>query len=51
MLQKGDWGKVVRLFYHGFYGEGFVVHPGAKYQREGEERPFAGNDQDNTLAD
>ncbi len=45
MLQKGDWGRVVRLFYHGFYGEGFVVHPGAKYQREGEERPFAGNDQ------
>ncbi|XP_064381974.1 uncharacterized protein LOC135330924 [Halichondria panicea] len=42
VLQKGDWGKVVRLFYHGFYGEGFVVHPGAKYQREGEERPFAG---------
>ena len=42
MLREGDWGRVVRLFYHIFYGEGFVVHPGCKFQREADKRPFAG---------
>ena len=42
VLREGDWGRVVRLFYHIFYGEGFVIKPGCNYQREPDEQPFAG---------
>ena len=42
MLREGEWGRVVRLFYHIFYGEGFVVKPGCSYQRQSDEQPFAG---------
>ena len=42
VVSKGDWGRVVRLFYHIFYGEGFVIKPGNSYLREADERPFAG---------
>ena len=42
MLSEGEWGRTVRLFYHIFYGEGFVIRPGHTYQREKDERPFAG---------
>ena len=45
VLREGDWGRVVRLFYHIFYGEGFVVHPGCKLQREADKKPFAGKNQ------
>lgn len=41
-LAEGSWGKKVQLFYHMFYGEGFVIHPGQSYSREGDMRPFAG---------
>jgi len=40
--EEGEWGKRVRLFYHIFYGEGYVVQPGRQYQREADSRPFAG---------
>lgn len=40
--EEAEWGKRVRLFYHIFYGEGYVVHPGRQYQREADSRPFAG---------
>ena len=42
VLREGEWGRVVRLFYHIFYGEGFVVKPGCSYQRQPDEKPFAG---------
>lgn len=41
-LEAGEWGRRIRLFYHIFYGEGFVVHPGQTHQREADPRPFAG---------
>ena len=42
VLDEGNWGRVVRLFYHIFYGEGLVLHPGSKYQRKADARPYAG---------
>ena len=42
-LEEGRWGKRMRLFYHIFYGEGFVIHPGETYRREEDQRPFAGD--------
>ena len=41
-ISEGSWGRKVRLFYHMFYGEGFIVHPGQSYSRELDQRPFAG---------
>ena len=42
VIGEGVWGRRVRLFYHIFYGEGYVIRPREKYQREGDGRPFAG---------
>lgn len=45
VLEKGEWGRRIRLFFHEFYGEGFEVLPGCTYTRSKEERggmPFAG---------
>ena len=42
VLREGEWGRVVRLFYHIFYVEGFIVKPGCSYQRQPDEKPFAG---------
>ena len=42
VLREGEWGKVVRLFYHIFYGEGLVLHAGHTYTREPDHRPRAG---------
>ena len=42
VLSEGEWGRVVRLFYHIFYGEGFVIKPGCSYQRQPDDQPFAG---------
>lgn len=41
-VDEGSWGRKVRLFYHMFYGEGFIVSPGQSYTRQAEKRPFAG---------
>lgn len=41
-LAEGPWGRHIRLFYHLFYGEGFIVKPGATFKREGDQRPYAG---------
>ena len=49
MLREGEWGRVVRLFYHIFYGEGFVIKPGCSYQRQPDEQPFAGKSNTVTL--
>lgn len=42
VMEEGLWGRKLRLFYHIFYGEGFVVQPGEKYEREKTNRPYAG---------
>lgn len=43
VLEEGEWGRRVRLFYHLFYGEGFVISPGHTYTRQPNTRPFAGD--------
>ena len=42
VIEEGGWGRRLRLFYHIFYGEGFVVRPGQVYTRQADSRPFAG---------
>lgn len=42
MIEEGEWGRRLRLFYHIFYGEGFVVKPSYIYTRQPDSRPFAG---------
>ena len=41
-LEEGEWGRRVRLFYHIFYGEGFVIRPQKSYVRKEDGRPYAG---------
>lgn len=42
VIQEGPWGRQVRLFYHSFYGEGFVVKPQHSFKRPADPRPYAG---------
>jgi len=42
VLRAGEWGHVLRLFYHIFYGEGLVLRPGHTYHRQEDDRPYAG---------
>jgi len=42
ILQQGDWGYCKQLFYHMFYGEGYVIEPGKVFTRAPDKRPFAG---------
>jgi hypothetical protein len=42
VLESGEWGQRLRLFYHEFYGEGFEVAPGQTFRRDATDRPFAG---------
>lgn len=48
VIEEGEWGRRLRLFYHMFYGEGFVVKPGYSYTRQSDSRPFAGESGDYT---
>eukprot|EP00036_Acanthoecidae_sp_10tr_P013983 CAMPEP_0206287296 /NCGR_PEP_ID=MMETSP0106_2-20121207/1035_1 /ASSEMBLY_ACC=CAM_ASM_000206 /TAXON_ID=81532 /ORGANISM="Acanthoeca-like sp., Strain 10tr" /LENGTH=408 /DNA_ID=CAMNT_0053717829 /DNA_START=88 /DNA_END=1312 /DNA_ORIENTATION=+ len=41
-LEEGEWGRRLRLFHHHFYGEGFEVNPGQRYERPPSDQPFAG---------
>ncbi len=41
-LDEGPWGYKLRLFYHLFYGEGYVIRPGMSHTRDKDERPYAG---------
>eukprot|EP00048_Salpingoeca_helianthica_P021735 m.14158 g.14158 ORF g.14158 m.14158 type:complete len:400 (+) comp6348_c0_seq1:23-1222(+) len=41
VIASGEWGRVIRIFYFEFYGEGFELQPGGKYVRAAEARPFA----------
>ncbi len=49
MLEEGEWGKMVRLFYHIFYGEGLIIRPGQVYERAKDTRPYAGKNDLNSL--
>jgi len=42
IIEQGDWGCSRQLFYHMFYGEGYVVEPGKIFKRHADVRPFAG---------
>ena len=42
ILMQGDWGYSKQLFYHMFYGEGYVIEPGKVFTRDPDMRPFAG---------
>lgn len=42
ILLQGKWGYCKRLFYHMFYGEGYVIEPGKVFTRSPDKRPFAG---------
>lgn len=42
ILLQGDWGCSKQLFYHMFYGEGYVIEPGKVFTRASDKRPFAG---------
>ena len=42
ILSEGVWGRHLRLFYHIFYGEGFVIRPGQSFTRQPDPRPYAG---------
>lgn len=42
VLEEGEWGKKVQLFYHKFYGEGFILNPGHQYKGIKDSRPRAG---------
>ena len=42
LIEQGDWGCSRQLFYHMFYGEGYVVEPGKTFKRCPDVRPFAG---------
>ena len=41
-ISEGSWGRMIRLFYHMFYGEGFIVYPGQSFYRKLDQRPYAG---------
>ena len=41
-LLQGDWGYCKQLFYHMFYGEGYVIEPGKVFITSPDARPFAG---------
>lgn len=42
VLEEGVWGKKVQLFYHNFYGEGFIVNPQHKCTAVKDNHPRAG---------
>ena len=42
ILMQGDWGYSKQLFYHMFYGEGYVIEPAKVFTRDPDTRPFAG---------
>jgi hypothetical protein len=41
-ISEGDWGRHLKLFYHLFHGEGFVLHPRKNFIRDADCRPYAG---------
>ena len=42
ILLQGDWGYCKQLFYHMFYGEGYVIEASKVFTRAPDVRPFAG---------
>eukprot|EP00054_Salpingoeca_dolichothecata_P022945 m.151654 g.151654 ORF g.151654 m.151654 type:complete len:409 (+) comp24514_c0_seq3:1-1227(+) len=40
-IESGSWGRQIRIFFHDFYGEGFEISPGEKFERKPDEKPYA----------
>jgi hypothetical protein len=41
-LEVGPWGRRIQLFHHQFYGEGFEINPGERFERAPTDQPYAG---------
>lgn len=42
VLNEGDWGRRIQIFFDGFYGEGFEINQSCSWTRPADRRPFAG---------
>jgi len=42
IIDQGDWGRKLQIFFDGFYGEGFEISPHKTYKRKSDSRPFGG---------
>jgi len=42
VLEQGEWGRTIQIFFDGFYGEGFEIQPHQKWERKIDKRPFGG---------
>lgn len=42
VLEQGDWGRRLQIFFDGFYGEAIEVKPKKMYTRPATEKPYAG---------
>lgn len=42
IIEEGDWGKRIQIFFDNFYGEAFEIQPNHIWKRAADERPFAG---------
>ncbi len=42
VLEQGDWGRRLQIFFDGFYGEALEVKPKKMYTRPADEKPYAG---------
>ena len=42
IIEEGNWGKRLQIFFDEFYGEAWELKPGQAFTRSPDERPFAG---------
>eukprot|EP01114_Cavostelium_apophysatum_P024899 TRINITY_DN9947_c0_g1_i2.p1 TRINITY_DN9947_c0_g1~~TRINITY_DN9947_c0_g1_i2.p1 ORF type:complete len:403 (+),score=104.80 TRINITY_DN9947_c0_g1_i2:19-1227(+) len=42
VIEQGDFGRTIQIFFDGFYGEGYEVKAGQTYTRAADKRPFGG---------
>ncbi len=42
VVEQGEWGRRLQIFFDAFYGEAFEIQPGKSWTRTADERPFAG---------
>ncbi len=42
VIERGEWGRRMQIFFDEFYGEAIEIKPGHKFTRNADERPFAG---------
>lgn len=41
VIEQGEWGKRLRIFFDQFYGEAFEINSGCGFKRTGDKKPFA----------